>query len=327
MARPFLTIIGLGFTGTSVGLALRKEPGEFDIVGHDKSGSAEAEARRLNAVTRVEWNLHRAMDGASLVVLAVPLPAIEEVLTQIAEDLAPDALVLVLNSLMQPVTAMAEKALPTHARVVVGHAIARPGSGSTAHADVFADSTFCLAEVRQTEPAALQLASDFIERVGAKPHFMDAAEHDGIMALVDQLPLLMGASLLSLSLGSAGWRESRQLAGTRFAGATAVGENAAQAFRLLTDNRINLARRLAHLQIELARWQELLQAEEVPGETHPLLGALEEVVAERTQWEGQALANSFENVPGSSSSDAGGGMFRQMLFGNLGRRKGQSPGR
>ena len=53
MAKPFITIIGLGATGSAVGLALRKAPGEFEVVGHDKSQAAETEARRHWAVERI----------------------------------------------------------------------------------------------------------------------------------------------------------------------------------------------------------------------------------------------------------------------------------
>ena len=325
MARPFITIIGLGSTGSSLALALRKEPGDFDLVGHEKSSVAEGEARRLNVVTRTEWNLHRSVEGSSLVVLAIPLPEIEETLRQIAEDLAPESLLLVLNSLMHPVVQMAERTIPGHRRLVVGHAIEDLRPASAPNSERYTGNTFCLATTAQTEPAAIELASDFVERVGAKPHFLDAAEHDGIMALVDQAPQVLGAALLALSLGSNGWRESRQLAGGRFANSTAIGDNAGQIFRALRENRANLALRLAQLQDELARWQSLLDADDpLDEEDHPLLAALESITEGRAQWEAEALSHSFEAGPGESGNDAGAGMFRQLFLGGLGRRK-QSP--
>lgn len=325
MARPFITIIGLGSTGSSLGLALRKQPGDFDVVGHEKSASAEGDARRLNVVTRTEWNLHRSVEGSSLVVLAIPLPEVEETLRQIAEDLAPESLLLVLNSLMQPVTRIAEQTLPQHRRLIVGHAIGDLRPAAAPSAERFTGNTFCLAATAQSDPAAIELATDFVERIGAKPHFLDAAEHDGIMALVDQTPQVMAAALLALSTGSSGWRESRQLAGTRFADSTALGENAAQLFHTLRANRDNVARRLAQLQDELARWQSLLEADEpTADEDHPLLVALEQVVQERSLWEAEALTHTFEPGPGEADGDANAGMFRQLFLGGLGRRK-QSP--
>ena len=73
MAKPIITIIGLGVTGTSLGLALQRSEGNFEIVGHDKSPEASQQARQLGAVQRAEWNLHRACEGAELIVLATPI--------------------------------------------------------------------------------------------------------------------------------------------------------------------------------------------------------------------------------------------------------------
>ncbi len=59
MAKPIITIIGLGLTGTSMGLALQREAGEFEIVGHDKLPEVAQAACKAGAVQRTEWNLFR----------------------------------------------------------------------------------------------------------------------------------------------------------------------------------------------------------------------------------------------------------------------------
>jgi prephenate dehydrogenase len=330
MAKPFITIIGLGNTGTTVGLALQRTPGDFDIVGHDKGSDAEQNARRLNAVTRTEWNLHRACEGASLVVLALPLTEIGETLRLIGEDLAPNTLVLVLSSLFAPAERAAAEALPRHDRVVVGYPVTLGGSAApgTPGADALVGRTFALAAGPQTNPAALELASDFVERVGAKPHFMDPVEHDGILAGVEQLPQVLGALLMSVSAAAPGWREAQRLAGRRFAAATDVGGNAEQLFAALMDNRENVARRLADFQRELARWRALLDAQagadaaSAAGDgPHPLLAALQGAVDARASWEAAAQSDDWEKQPGASNPvESGGSMFRQLFVGNLGRK-------
>lgn len=324
MAKPFISIIGLGNTGTTVGLALQRTPGDFDIVGHDKSGSAEQNARKLNAVTRSEWNLHRACEGASMIVLALPLTEIGETLGLIEEDLAPNTLVLVLSSLFEPAARAAAQALPKHDRVVVGYPVTLGGAGAAA-GDALVGRSFALAAGPQTNPAAMELASDFVERVGAKPHFMDPLEHDGILAGVDQLPQLVGALLMNVSAAAPGWREAQQLAGRRFAEATDVGDNAGQIFAALMDNRANVARRLADFQRELERWRALIEAGSDAGtdgaEPHPLLAALQEAVEARARWEAAAQRGDWEGRPGAAdAAESGGGMFRQLFIGNLGRK-------
>lgn len=321
MAKPFITIIGLGRTGTSVGLALQREPGDFEIVGHDKSGDAEQNARRLNAVTRTEWNLHRACEGSSLIVVALPLTELAGTLRLIEEDLAANTLVLVLSSLFEPAVRAADEALPRHDRTVVGYPVLLNAGTGLQGAEALVGRTFALAAAPQTNPAAMELVSDFVERVGAKPRFMDPAEHDGILAGVDQLPQFLGALLMTVSTEAPGWREAQQLAGRRFAEATDVGNNAEQLFAALMNNRANVTQRLEAFMRELAQWLALLGAEAEDGAEHPLLAELRRAVDARASWAATAQRGDWEAAPGAAeAAEAGGGMFRQLFVGGLGRK-------
>ena len=93
MAKPIISIIGLGLRGASMGSALQREDGNFEIVGHDKAPEAAQAARKQGAVQRTEWNLHRACDGADMVLAAVPSSELGELMQQIAEDLKPGSCV------------------------------------------------------------------------------------------------------------------------------------------------------------------------------------------------------------------------------------------
>jgi prephenate dehydrogenase len=206
MAKPIITIIGLGVTGASLGLALQRDPGNFELVGHDKDGEATNQARRLGAVQRTSWNLHNACEGADMIVLAVPLNELGDLFTHIREDLKPETLVFATVNVMQPAIALAAEHLPKQTHFVVGHPILSGiGGVLSARADLFQDITFCLAPGLDAQPAAVQLASDLVERVGAKPLFVDAQEHDGIIAGVEQLPQVVAAALMQLSAGSQIW--------------------------------------------------------------------------------------------------------------------------
>lgn len=189
-------------------------------------------------------------------------------------------------------------------------------------ADLYEQAVFALAAGTNAEPSSVQLASDFVERIGATPLFVDAQEHDGIIAGVEQLPEVMAAALMSLSAANPGWREARRLAGRSFAGATDLGDNAAALFDEFQANRQNLLFRIRQLQRELGEWAELLEATPAEGEKHPLLIALEQAVLERATWEGQALLKNWDEAPATpQATPEGGGFLRQMFFGNLmGRR-------
>lgn len=329
MAKPKITIIGLGTTGASMGLALQKEEGNFTIVGHDRDPDAAREASRIGAVQRTDWNLHNACDGADLIILAVPLSELGELFGHIKEDLKAETVIFATVNVLRPAIALAKEHFGPETHFVAGHPVlVGIGAPLSKRADLFDEVPFGLAPGVHTEPSAVQLASDLIERMGAKPLFVDIDEHDGIVAATEQLPQLMAIALMRLSTQSAGWREARRLAGRRFARATETDASAAQLYGALIANREALLQRIDQLRAELLTWRELLGAEDAAstnGEKDakdPLLTALEEVVAAREIWEAQAFLKRWEDAPTSAVTDESKGMFRQMLFGNMmgGRR-------
>ena len=213
MAKPKITIIGLGVIGASIGLGLQREPGNFEIVGHDRDADNTARARDRKAIHRTDWNLHNACEGAELIVLNLSLPELEENLPHIREDLRPETLLFAVTNVMQPAVELARKLLPPETHFVAAHPILTGiGAPLTVRTDLFDEVTFGLAAGHQTDPTAVQLASDFVERLGAKPLFVDAQEHDGIIAGVEHLPQLLATILMRSSADSPGWREARRLA-------------------------------------------------------------------------------------------------------------------
>ena len=69
-----IAIIGTGCIGTSIGLALRQsaDADHLEIVGHDRNPGVARQAKKLGAFDRVDFNLDIALNGAKLVILAVP---------------------------------------------------------------------------------------------------------------------------------------------------------------------------------------------------------------------------------------------------------------
>jgi prephenate dehydrogenase len=324
MSKPVVTIIGLGLTGAGLGLALQRQEATFEVVGHDKAPDVAQAAKRVGAVQRTEWNLHRAVEPAELVLVAVPLSELEELFGQIAEDLREGCLVLALTSLLQPSLTLAAKHLPARAHFVAGHPILNGIGGElTLRADLFEQVVFALAAGAKTEAAGVQLASDLVDRVGATPLFVDALEHDGIMAGVEQLPQIMAAALMQLSAAGAGWREARRLAGRYFATGSSFGENPAGLAYAARANRENLLLRIRQMQQALGEWAERVAA--LPDEKTPdaLLAALEEAAESRATWEADAATKNWEEQTERPPRVEAAGFFRQMFFGNLGGKRRQ----
>lgn len=321
MAKSHITIIGLGLTGTSLGLALRQSGGDFEIVGHDKSPDIAGGAKRIGAVDRTEWNLHRACTGAGLVIIDTPLAELEEVLGHIAEDLAPGAVVLALNEVLEPALRVGAAALKQNAFVAAHPILNRVGGELEARANLYAQSQFCIGAGVDTPPDALELVNNLALRLDATPFYIDPAEHDGIISLLEQTPRLLGAALMQAGSTSAGWRDGQKLAGRTFANSTESSDDPAALAGAFFANRENLLRSLGQMEAVLAEWRRLLNGED---ET-PLRDALAELNDRRLRWQRDVRLQAWEEAD-EPVKEAQPGMLRQMFFGDLfggRRRKGE----
>lgn len=318
MAKSQITIIGLGLAGTSLGLTLRQGDGDFEVVGHDKSPDVSGNAKRIGAVDRTEWNLHRACTGAGLVIIDTPLAELEEVLGHIAEDLSSGAVVVALTEVMQPALAIGAAALKNNAFVTAHPVLNRVGGELEARADLFANSQFCIGSHVETQPAALELINNLAIRAEATPFFIDPTEHDGIISLLEQTPRLLGAALMQAGSDSSGWRDGQKLAGRTFANSTETGDDPAALAGSLFANRENLLRSLEQVESVLAEWRGLLTAED----STPLAAALAEMADRRLRWQRDVKLQSFDSAD-EPVKEAQPGLLRQMFFGDMfgGRRR------
>jgi prephenate dehydrogenase len=323
MAKSKITIIGLGLTGASLGAALRQDPLDFEIVGHDKEPEQMAIAKRLGSVHRTEWNLHNACEGASLVISAIPVNAVPELLEMIHEDLGEGAVIFCIGDVMQPLLDFGKRSLPAHLHFVVGHPI-YTGLGTVLEPrpDLFKEIQFCIGADAETDPGALELVNNLVTRVGATPLYMDVSEHDGIVALVEHLPRLLGAALMQVSSGSPGWRDGKKLAGKQFAYSTDIGHNGEELTRTLFVNRENVLRSLTQLEEVIQSWRQLLAAEDEEALRKALISAAEE----RIRWERQASLKDWDRVVEFEREDQPG-LLRQMFFGGLMGNRGRPPKR
>ena len=320
-----ITILGLDLVGTSIGLSLRKEAGNYQVIGHDREPSRMNQAKKQGGVDSSNWNLHRACDEASLVIITEPLSELPETLEHIREDIAEDAVIFSIGPVMQPALNIAADNLPNNINFVTGRPVHNDfGSPPDPRSDLFKDSTFCLSAAPGTKSTALELVSNLLARLGAKPLYIDPLEHDGIVAAVEQLPELLAAAIFQTAHDSPGWNESQKLAGRRFALSTGMDATPAEMAATLFNNRDTLLQRLAQFSSLLETWRTYLTAEDAK----PLQEQLEGLIQGRAKWERDAKLRDWDRAMETSSRDEAGGLG-QMLFGSYlyNRARQRDPGR
>jgi prephenate dehydrogenase len=315
MTKPRIAIVGLGLIGGSIGLALRQTGNDYEVVGHDREPSVASQARKLGAVSKTEWNLISACEEADLIVIATPVMAIKETLTAIASYLKPGCLVTDTANIKGPVMAWAKEILPDTVNFVGGNPIiSQEGSLPTgiegARADLFQGGLYCLTPSPEAAPQAVELATDLVYLLGAKPFFLDAAEHDGLVASVDHLPFILSAALLETTIASPAWREMRKLAGDAFQSAThfSSGEVATYRDACLTNGE-NIVRWIDTCLAKLTELREVIAAQEA----EKLEKTFDEVMSTRDRWlrdKAEGRWETAEEIPATSPQQ---GFLRRLI--------------
>jgi prephenate dehydrogenase len=213
-----ITIVGTGCIGTSIGLALHQATQPLLIVGHDKDSKNASLAQKMKAVDRTDWNLINACERADLVILALPLNAIEPTLKAISPYLKEGCVVTDTANLKQQVLVWADQLLPESVNFVGGDPLvtAAVAGPAEARADLFQGSLYCVMPSPKAHPDSVSLVSSLVALLGARPFYLDPAEHDGLTAGIAQVPQVVALALWRGLLANAAARDMRKMAGSSF---------------------------------------------------------------------------------------------------------------
>lgn len=213
-----MAIIGLGLIGGSMGLALKRAKADVEMVGFARRPEVASKAVEIGAVDRAEGSLISAVNGADLVLIATPAMAMKGILAEIGGSLRPGSIVTDAASTKAQVTGWAEESLPTSISFIGGHPMAgKETSGiEAADADLFVGCTYCLIPGPSATKEAIDTVEDLVKKIGAKPLFIDASEHDSLVAAISHLPIIISAALVSMTTKSPSWPEMAKLAATGF---------------------------------------------------------------------------------------------------------------
>ena len=330
MSQAKITIVGLGYIGGSMGLALKAAvtKDQVEVIGHDKDLLIARAARKKGTVDKVHWNLVTACEEADVLVLAIPLGAIRDTLQAVGPYLKEGCVITDTAVVKGPVLDWAQEILPDTVHFVGGDPIISltagegPCSGlDAAQADLFKGTLYCLTPAPDAAPEAVELIAGLVQRLGATPYFLDPAEHDGLIAAVEHLPAVLTAVLLDVTSRAPAWREMRRLAGVAYRDSTQLTVEDAVANReVCLVNRDNIVRWIEACQDELEAWKTAL----IAGDTETLDGWFQEGIDARVGWLKATQSGNWDMVPAAEPVEIPslGSFFSRMLgFGGLRQRK------
>lgn len=216
-----VALVGTGLIGGSIGLGLQRAGG-IVVTAFDRDRTALERALARGAIGEALPDAPSAVEGADLVVLAVPLGEVRPVLEAVRGAVGGDAIVTDVGSAKAAVVAAGEGAFGD--RFVGGH----PMSGSERHGidaaepDLFDDASWILTPTERTSSTAYNEAALLAATLGARVVALDPTAHDDLVARLSHLPQLIASAIVEVAAGGADEDSLLGLAGGGFRDVTRI---------------------------------------------------------------------------------------------------------
>lgn len=194
-----ILIVGLGLIGGSLAKALRSRNICQTVIGYDRDQAELDTGLRLGVIDEAATDLMGAVENADVVVLAVPVKAMETVLAEMLPALRPETIITDVGSVKGNVVRAAEQlfgAVPKN--FIPGHPIAGSEKSGVVAADatLFEHHKVIITPLPESNPAAVTLIARLWQAVGAEVLQMDVERHDEVLAATSHLPHLLAFSLV-----------------------------------------------------------------------------------------------------------------------------------
>ena len=190
-----IAIIGVGFMGGSLGLSLKKVLPKIRVCGYARSQRSYTKLKKLKLLDAVEKNMAKIVEGADIVILALPVQAINDYFRRIAPFLKKGAIVFDLGSSKKSIEESAHRFLPKNVSFVGCH----PLCGSEKSGAEFSRSDLyegaCCIITSSKSKQSTRIVAEVFRRLGSKVTFVSPDRHDKILSCVSHLPHLVSFSL------------------------------------------------------------------------------------------------------------------------------------
>jgi prephenate dehydrogenase len=228
-----VTILGTGLIGGSFALALRKHTKDMHIVGWDRPEIAKDAQARGALDKSFSGDLGPALRDADLVYIALPISVTLDLLPEVARHVPLHGLVTDACSTKLRISESAGGLFPGDGGPLFlgGHPMAGRELSGIAHAnaELFRNTTYALIG-EGSAPREPRIAAflKLLEKIGARPLWLGAQQHDYAVAVVSHLPQLAAIALgsflydrldengLPITLAGPGLRDSLRLAGSPY---------------------------------------------------------------------------------------------------------------
>jgi prephenate dehydrogenase len=251
-----VAVIGLGFMGASLGLALKRAGIAGRVAGFARRAETRKKALAKKIVDIVYDRIEDAVRDSDFIVFCAPVSVIPEMIKSVKNSLfLPNAIVTDVGSVKACVVAEAEKALAGVKTEFVG---SHPITGSeqhgleTARADLYQGAMVTVTPTPRTTEKSLRIVRQFWRALGSEVVLVSPEAHDRIIAGTSHLPHVI-AALLAGCIGRDKAGKHGKFCGTGFRDTTRIAEGDPELWCDILENNVHFLKK------ELKRFERELK--------------------------------------------------------------------
>ncbi len=272
-----LALIGCGLIGGSFALGLKAQQRVTQVVGFSASEASKDKALALGVIDVKAASVSAAIQGADLVLVAVPVNAVEACLKEMMGHLDPNALVMDVGSTKAEISRQGQHILGSQAhQFVPAHPIAGKELHGVEHAtaNLFVKHKTILTPTPLNTPTQIELAREAWESLGSEVLCMNPDEHDKALAGISHLPHFIAFAAVN-ALNSQDERETFwRLAGPGFRDFTRIAASSPAVWRdIFLSNPQEIRLQLKAFQNALQELDSALMSEDASAALERLIHA------------------------------------------------------
>jgi prephenate dehydrogenase len=193
-----VAIIGVGFMGTSLGLAIKKKGLAREVIGIGRQETSLKEAKGLGAIDEGTLDFNKGVIGADLIVLATPVNTILDLIETLGKEHRRGCIITDLGSTKTMIVERAEKVLHHSLLFVGSHPLVGSEKKGPAHANaqLYEGGSCVMTPTDKTNRLAKEKIKQFWTQLGSSVKFMTPQEHDQVLAYISHLPHLTAFALM-----------------------------------------------------------------------------------------------------------------------------------
>ncbi len=260
-------IIGLGLMGGSLGLALKKFPKKYTLIGYDHNPTHTKDALSLNLVDSIadDFNTLKTCD---IIILTIPVDAIIATTKKLI-DVNKNCTIIDFGSSKEKIS----NAIPSQIRQ--NFVTAHPMTGTekfgpkAAIEELYKNQTMVICDIEKSADYQKGIALTLFKDIEAKIVFMEAKEHDRHAAFISHMPHAVSYALAQSVMKQEDPESILALAGGGFKSMSRIAKSSPNMWEdIFRQNKKNLLSSIqafnAEMQlcqtfIEEERWEELHQ--------------------------------------------------------------------